>query len=128
MNGPSEEDIAIVPKEEAMDDDSVSNSMPETYPGGARPKIYSNVVVDDSPLQDQMQKNAECKSTHTTRTIDTVDENERHAPDKNPMQNVPFSELNQVHNFVECCNVEPFCLGVSQAFPTEKEKRQDDDM
>ena len=30
--------------------------------GGARPKQYSNVIVDDSPLQNQMEKNKECKS------------------------------------------------------------------
>ena len=29
--------------------------------GGARPKQYSNVIVDDSPLQNQMEKNKECK-------------------------------------------------------------------
>ena len=29
---------------------------------GARPKLYSNVIVDDSPLQNQMRKNAECKT------------------------------------------------------------------
>ena len=34
---------------------------PGVYPGGARPKQYSNVIVDDSPLQNQMQKNKECK-------------------------------------------------------------------
>jgi hypothetical protein len=28
---------------------------------GARPKQYSNVIVDDSPLQNQMEKNKECK-------------------------------------------------------------------
>ena len=28
---------------------------------GARPKMFSNVIVDDSPLQNQMQKNKECK-------------------------------------------------------------------
>ena len=33
----------------------------DLYPGGARPKQYSNVIVDDSPLQNQMQKNKECK-------------------------------------------------------------------
>ena len=35
---------------------------PGFHPGGARPKQYSNVIVDDSPLQNQMQKNKECKS------------------------------------------------------------------
>ena len=30
---------------------------------GARPKQYSNVIVDDSPLQNQMKKNKECKLT-----------------------------------------------------------------
>ena len=29
--------------------------------GGARPKQYSNVIVDDSPLQNQMEKNKACK-------------------------------------------------------------------
>ena len=33
--------------------------------GGARPKQYSNVIVDDSPLQNQMEKNKECKSSMT---------------------------------------------------------------
>lgn len=28
---------------------------------GARPKQYSNVIVDESPLQNQMEKNKECK-------------------------------------------------------------------
>ena len=28
---------------------------------GARPKQYSNVIVDDSPLQNQMERNKECK-------------------------------------------------------------------
>ena len=28
---------------------------------GARPKKYSNVIVDESPLQNQMEKNKECK-------------------------------------------------------------------
>ena len=28
---------------------------------GARPKMVGNVIVDDSPLQNQMQKNKECK-------------------------------------------------------------------
>ena len=29
--------------------------------GGARPKQYSNVIVDDSPLQNQMERNKECE-------------------------------------------------------------------
>ena len=29
--------------------------------GGARPKQYSNVIVDDSPLQNHMEKNKKCK-------------------------------------------------------------------
>ncbi len=33
--------------------------------GGARPKQYSNVIVDDSPLQNQMEKNKECKCLET---------------------------------------------------------------
>ena len=38
----------------------IEDGVPD-YPGGARPKQYSNVIVDDSPLQNQMQKNKECK-------------------------------------------------------------------
>ena len=33
--------------------------------GGARPKQYSNVIVDDSPLQNQMEKNKECKKNRS---------------------------------------------------------------
>ena len=39
------------------------------HPGGARPKQYSNVIVDDSPLQNQMQKNKECKNLFKSKKI-----------------------------------------------------------
>ena len=42
-------------------EDMGSNPEEEPHFGGARPKQYSNVIVDDSPLQNQMEKNKECK-------------------------------------------------------------------
>ncbi len=41
--------------------DMASLTMSSSDFGGARPKQYSNVIVDDSPLQNQMEKNKECK-------------------------------------------------------------------
>ena len=46
----------------------IEDGVPD-YPGGARPKQYSNVIVDDSPLQNQMQKNKECKSKNPVKNV-----------------------------------------------------------
>ena len=47
----------------------IEDGVPD-YPGGARPKQYSNVIVDDSPLQNQMQKNKECKLKKSRQKCD----------------------------------------------------------
>ena len=61
MSGPSSGFAEGVPGSNPGPSSMECESEDEAMSLGARPKMVGNVIVDDSPLQNQMQKNKECK-------------------------------------------------------------------